>query len=229
MATTVRFFQRCLIISLLAAASWSAARAEAAALPVTVYLFTAQGCLHCRQEKDFLDRLEQTCPGVKVVVLELTESQENQALFARVAKKLQAKMAVVPFTVIGEQFLVGWQDSETTGKTIEELILKAQSQNWPDVVAALRDAAAAHPPPEAAVLTERLTLPLVGAIELRHLSIVVLTVIIAALDGFNPCAMWVLVFLIGLLLGMGDRRKMWVLGSVFIAASGLVYLLFMTA
>jgi len=41
--------------------------------------------------------------------------------------------------------------------------------------------------------------------------------------------MWVLIFLINLLLGLNDRRKMWILGSAFIIASGAVYFLFMTA
>ena len=58
-----------------------------------------------------------------------------------------------------------------------------------------------------------------GEIEIKYLSLGLVTLIIGLLDGFNPCAMWVLVFLINLLLGMADRRKMWILGSVFIAAS----------
>jgi hypothetical protein len=41
--------------------------------------------------------------------------------------------------------------------------------------------------------------------------------------------MWALVFLIGLLLGMENRKRRWLLGSVFIFASGLVYFLFMAA
>jgi hypothetical protein len=71
--------------------------------------------------------------------------------------------------------------------------------------------------------------PLLGDVELRRLSLPALTVLLAALDGFNPCAMWALVFLIGLLLGMRDRARMWVLGSAFIATSAFVYFLFMVA
>lgn len=64
---------------------------------------------------------------------------------------------------------------------------------------------------------------------LGALSLPALTVLPAALDGFNPCAMWMLVFLIGLMLGMRDRVRMWTLGAVFIAASAFVYFLFMAA
>ena len=49
------------------------------------------------------------------------------------------------------------------------------------------------------------------------------------LDGFNPCAMWVLLFLISLLLGMENKKRMWILGSAFIVASASVYFLFMSA
>ena len=70
---------------------------------------------------------------------------------------------------------------------------------------------------------------MVGEIEIKYLSLGLVTLIIGLLDGFNPCAMWVLVFLINLLLGLEDRRKMWIFGGTFIAASGLIYFLFMTA
>ncbi len=35
--------------------------------------------------------------------------------------------------------------------------------------------------------------------------------------------MWVLVFLLGLLAGMKDRRRMWLLGGAFVVTSALVY------
>jgi hypothetical protein len=71
--------------------------------------------------------------------------------------------------------------------------------------------------------------PFIGEIRTTDLSLPVLTVVLGALDGFNPCAMWVLVFLIGLLVGMQDRFRMWTLGTAFIAGSALVYFLFMAA
>lgn len=44
------------------------------------------------------------------------------------------------------------------------------------------------------------------------------------IDGFNPCAMWTLFILLGFLLTMEDKRKRWLIGGVFIASSGLIYL-----
>lgn len=72
-------------------------------------------------------------------------------------------------------------------------------------------------------------LPLIGDVMTASVSLPVLTILLGALDGFNPCAMWTLVFLISLLLGMRDRRRMWILGFAFIIASASVYFIFMSA
>jgi hypothetical protein len=48
-------------------------------------------------------------------------------------------------------------------------------------------------------------------------------------DGFNPCAMWVLIYLISLMAGLQDQRKIWWLVGTFVLTSGILYFLFMTA
>lgn len=76
---------------------------------------------------------------------------------------------------------------------------------------------------------QKISVPFFGDIDPMVVSLPVLTVVIGLLDGFNPCAMWALIFLISLLLGMKDKRRRWILGTAFILTSGLVYFLFMTA
>lgn len=78
-------------------------------------------------------------------------------------------------------------------------------------------------------IPETVNLPLLGEASLANFSLPGLTVVFGLLDGFNPCAMWTLIFLITLLLGMQDRKRMWILGSAFIIASGAVYYAFMAA
>ena len=41
--------------------------------------------------------------------------------------------------------------------------------------------------------------------------------------------MWVLIFLVGLLVGIQDRMRMWILGSAFLLTSGFVYFGFLAA
>jgi len=72
-------------------------------------------------------------------------------------------------------------------------------------------------------------LPLVGEIDAREFSLPLLAVVLGLVDGFNPCAMWVLVYLISLIVSLNDRKKIWVLVGSFVAASGILYFLFMTA
>jgi len=198
---------------------------------VKVYLFWAQGCPHCLREKEFLENLSRRDEGIMVVALEVTGSQENLALLKKVGAALQAEVSGVPVTVVGNRYLIGWHDGATSGQALQKAIREAREQDLPDVVAILTPTPSPAPGPLVAgkPLPEKLHLPFFGDLDLKYVSLGLLTVIIALLDGFNPCAMWALVFLINLLLGMEDRKKMWLLGGSFIVVSGLVYFLFMTA
>jgi glutaredoxin len=77
--------------------------------------------------------------------------------------------------------------------------------------------------------SRKVNIPLFGDIDIGKFSLPILTMILGFLDGFNPCAMWTLLFLISLLLGMKDRKKMWILGTAFIISSSAVYFIFMAA
>jgi hypothetical protein len=56
-----------------------------------------------------------------------------------------------------------------------------------------------------------------------------MTVLIAGMDAFNPCAFFVLLFLLSLLVHQQDRRRMALIGGVFVLFSGLMYFAFMAA
>jgi hypothetical protein len=125
----------------------------------------------------------------------------------------------------------GYLDDATTGAAIRARALECAARGCSDSVAALRDQRTPPAPagPRGPPLPEALTLPLIGELRLRELSLPAVTVALAAFDGFNPCAMWTLVFLLGLLVGMHDGRRRWLLGGAFLVASAAVYLLFLTA
>lgn len=74
---------------------------------------------------------------------------------------------------------------------------------------------------------KNITLPILGTVDVYSFSLPILTVVMGLLDGFNPCALWTLLFLISLLLGMENRKRMWILGTTFIIASASVYFIFM--
>ncbi|MDH5299337.1 MAG: hypothetical protein OEV91_10000 [Desulfobulbaceae bacterium] len=76
---------------------------------------------------------------------------------------------------------------------------------------------------------ETVTMPWLGEARLSDFSLPLLAVTLGLIDGFNPCAMWALVYLISLIAGIADRRKIMLLVGSFVAASGILYFLFMTA
>ncbi|MFY9314435.1 MAG: hypothetical protein WAO95_02610 [Burkholderiales bacterium] len=206
-------FARTLAALILALLAFAAASQPQQRVELT--LFWAEGCPHCEREIEFLKRLEASEPRLRVHYLEVSRDAANQSAFAAAVRKLALEEPAVPLTLVGEAALVGYATDETSGAELRRLIGLCLAGRCPD---ASRTAA-----PQA------VSVPLLGTIRTADVSLPVLTVILAALDGFNPCAMWVLVFLIGLLVGMQDRFRMWTLGTAFIAGSALVYFLFMAA
>jgi thiol-disulfide isomerase/thioredoxin len=199
--------------------------------PINLYFFWSHGCPHCEREKIFLKKLEEKYPRLKIHSLEVTASKDNLELLHRVGTHFNLTIPGVPVTVVGEEYLIGWHDEPSTGQVLEAAVQKALARETPDLVAALIPAPVPSVPPAPApqAIPDTITVPLWGEVRLKQLSLGLLTILFGALDGFNPCAMWVLVLLLGLLLGMENVRRRWILGSVFIAASALVYFLIMCA
>jgi hypothetical protein len=162
--------------------------------------------------------------------LEVSGDGRNLALLQEVGRRLQVEIAGVPFTVVGRDYFVGWQANETSGAAVAAAVQKNLGNPGFDVVAEVLAATPpSTPPPGTKLIPARIKVPLLGELETRALSLSLLTVLIGALDGFNPCAMWVMILLLGFLLGMEDNKKRWILGSAFVVASAAVYFLIMVA
>jgi len=233
---------------LLALIIGSAARvAVHAAVPsadrgIEVHIYSQPGCPYCQRAKAFL-RQEQTRRSWLTVIDHDIQTDAGALLeFEALIKKLQIEKPGVPLIVIGGTFVVGFDLPRTTGAdliAVAERCRFAPCRNLrAEAVAQVEPQAQgtragtkndAHSRQDRQRLPESITLPLFGSVKTQALSLPVLTVVLAAVDGFNPCAMWVLVFLIGLLLGMTNRTKMWALGAAFLLTSGVVYFLFLSA
>ena len=206
-----------------------------AAEPVRLYLFYGDGCPHCAKEEEFLPSLKIKFPQLEISSFEVWSNDKNAELMSRVASELKVSRAGVPLTVIGRQAVVGFGEAETTGAEIESLVADAYSVgDYEDVVARvlagesdfLADQQTNNPEsPEA----DKKIKSIFGEFNLKDLSLPALTVLIGALDSLNPCAMWVLLFLISLLFGLDNRNKMWLLGGTFIFASAAAYFVFLAA
>jgi hypothetical protein len=201
---------------------------------VDVYLFWALGCPHCERADAFLGRLQQEEPRLRVHRLEVSRDARNRTAFLRLAERRRVTDPVVPLVVVGDRVVEGYLDDASTGAELRTLVRDCLASACADAVALLlaggeAGPASADPPASGRALPESVRVPLLGEVQLRTLSLPALTVALGAVDGFNPCAMWTLVFLIGLLVGMPDRARRWTLGVAFVVASALVYYLIMAA
>jgi cytochrome c biogenesis protein CcdA len=212
--------------------------------PIEVYLFWQHGCPHCERQIELVAELEATEADVRAHFLELGEAA-NRRLYREVARRLGMTQLSVPLTVIGDMALVGATAGLPLSQSVEGRIAYCRRTGCPDTVASLADTvglvadreaalAAATAAPGAPSLAPGANprgyrVPLFGEVDLTTLSLPVLTVLLAAIDGFNPCAMWVLVFLIGLLLGLQDRARRWALGGAFLLTTAVVYYLVIAA
>ncbi|MCK5510723.1 hypothetical protein KAI65_04260 [Candidatus Parcubacteria bacterium] len=218
---------------------------------INLYFFYGDGCPHCEKEEVFLKKLAQENENIKIYYYETWHNKENQDFLAELGRELDIVIRGVPILIIGDQTVTGYYNDEITGKKIKDIINEYAKTGCDDVVASViygedipvacthgcdaNDSECIHDCGCSADLNNdqknnnTVAVPLLGEINPQNFSLPVLTVIMAAIDGFNPCAMWVLLFLINLLFNMKNKFKMWTLGSAFLISSAAVYYLFLAA
>ena len=188
---------------------------------VTIYFFYSSACPHCKKENKYLDTLLEERKDIVIKRYEVTSSSTNSKYLINVKERLGVTSEGVPFTVIGDHYYQGFSDGIGTkikrttydylGIDIDENYFKDDDNNKKKE-------------------TEKdnsFELPLLGKVDAKKISIPLVAVVLGLIDGFNPCAMWVLLFLISMLLNMKDRKKMWILGFTFLFTSAFIYFLAM--
>jgi len=191
---------------------------------VNLYLFHSETCSHCQAEIEYLKELESEYDNLKVHLYEINNHKSNQEKMVKVKEKLKIDSPNVPFTVIGNYYYIGYSDGIRDG--IKELVEKYSNEPEINMVKPILEDKEL---PDVEMLNGEIkTINIFGKqVNPAKLSLPVLSIVLGALDGFNPCAMWVLIFLISMLFNMKNRKKMWCLGITFLFTSALVYLLFM--
>jgi glutaredoxin len=174
--------------------------------PADVEVFTRPGCPWCAVAERFLDDLGRERPDLRIVVLDVQKDPEARArLRALAAEQGVTGVGVLAF-LVGGRLIVGFRGVGTTGAEIRALLARA-------------------PPADA----DAVALPLLGRVSAHDLGLPAFTAALGLVDGFNPCAMWVLLFVLSLLVNLHDRAKMLAIGGTFVAVSGLAYFAFMAA
>jgi glutaredoxin len=185
---------------------------------VSIQLFYGEGCPHCEKANIFLESLEEKYNSNQAVVIyetfEVYNNQENQEKMLETANSLGAEVKGVPFIVVGNTYFMGYGSDESTGLEITKVVTSFLEKSSDTEVEQIDD-------------SKTISLPIIGTISPKSVSLPFFTILVALIDGFNPCAMWTLVFLISLLVGMKNKKRMWTLGILFIATSALVYFVFL--
>lgn len=202
---------------------------------INIHFFHQNGCGHCEAAQEFFDEYLETNKDVKLYEYNISNNKKNYKLYQEAQVAISKKSSGVPFIAIGNQAIVGFGTKYTTGEDIINIVEHYRKNNYRDFVGevTLKEDEPSNEPSdepssiEEEYIPEKIHVPILGKINPQEVSLPLLAIIIGFVDGFNPCAMWILIFLISMLFGMKGRKKMWILGLTFIFVSGFVYFLFM--
>jgi hypothetical protein len=193
-----------------------------------IYFFHAEGCIICSTESDYLDELEASDPDLVIHRYEIAFSPENQAMLKEIEEILNISIKSTPSLVIGRKVIVGFTKNSTEAN-IESSLKYFRDNNGKDVIGELLGFVKPGSGVDINIDNGIIKLPFFGEVNAKTISLPLLAIVLGTLDGFNPCAMWVLLLLISMLFHLEQSWKRWFLGSIFLLTTALMYLTFMVA
>ncbi len=184
---------------------------------VHLHFFWTEACAHCQRALPFVRELVGEHPWVVLHEGQLDRDPEASRRYAALAMEVGQEARSVPAFIACGELRTGYDDRETSG-----VLLEAWLQGCREAVG--RGAAVTRGAPPAPA-----PLPLLADVDVEALPLPLLTLLLAGLDAFNPCAFFVLLVLLSLMLHSGSRARMLLVGGTFVLFSGLLYFLFMAA
>ena len=186
---------------LVAAAEGAQSTAEKRVLEV----FVRDGCPHCAEAKLFLPKFASEHPELEIIYRAVDQDVNARDDLVRYSKNAGIWPPGVPTLVIDGRVLVGFKNAESTGPALEALVAQSLTES------------------------KQVETKLFGTLSVSRLGLPLFTLAMGLLDGFNPCAMWALFFLLSMLVHMQDRKRMALVAGTFVLVSGAVYYAFMAA
>ncbi|MEM4554953.1 MAG: hypothetical protein QXT25_03840, partial [Candidatus Anstonellaceae archaeon] len=181
------------------------------------HFFYLSSCPHCHEQMNTLHSVLQEKFNLSIAYHEVSMPSKNE-LFEKVRVAFNSP-ASVPVTLVGNKTFSGY--SKKTGEEITKAVEECIKSGCPDPLADLSG--------QLKQSQYIYNIPFIGEVDGRTASLPVLAAVLGLIDGFNPCAMWVLVYLISLTMTMNDKRRVFLVVGSFVFASGVLYFLFMTA
>lgn len=178
-----------------------------------IHIFIQQSCKHCRELEKFIN--EKKLKNVYNINYHDLANKDDFDLLSKYAYIHDISLGSIgtPMIFTKTNYLIGFENSEDKKKQVIDL-LENNIKNTSDKEGNYK---------------KTLKIPFFGEIKLFDLSLPALTILVGLADGFNPCAMWVLVYLLSITITLGDKKKIWFLVGSFVLSSGILYYLFMTA
>lgn len=198
---------------------------------VNVYIFYGKECPHCEAALKYLTSIEKKY-DLNIVKYEVWHDTKNQEIMKDIGEYLDFNVRGVPFVIIDNTPISGFMENNTE-ETYRYHIKQASKDSFYDDVGVKLGVVKEEKKTTSKKSTTvnknefMFNVPLIGKVNLKNMSLPIVSIVLGLIDGFNPCAMWVLLFLISTLIGMKDKKRLWILGLTFLITSSLVYLLFM--
>lgn len=175
---------------------------------VNFYLFKGEGCPHCADEEKWLQDIKKEYKDyVNFYEFEVWYDENNSKMMEKAKEIFDFSGPGVPFTVIGDKYYSGFSDSIGTmmENTINDYLNTEINDDF----------------------NKKIDIPILGKVNIKNSSLGIIAIVLGFVDGFNPCAMWILLFLINMFLGTKDKKKSWILGFTFLVISAFIYFLSM--
>ena len=214
---------------------------------VKIEYFGRKDCKNCANLEKFLKELSAKRYDFEYVEHKIDKSKEEKAFFDETTSKLKLVKGT-PIIYIDGHIIQGFNTADTTGKEIESLINSAKAK---DKILTLKEylesGQAGNVSSNGAVCTGDtvcevpgltkgaenqvlVNIPIINkTVDLTNYSLFTMSLILGTIDGFNPCAMWVLVLFLTALIAVGNKIKMFRVAGLFIFAEAAMYFFILNA
>lgn len=202
----------------------------------SISVFVRENCARCQEEEKFLDKLAKENPTVTVFYYDLADPAKSD-LFNKLTQNYGLAKGT-PVTLVRDKLFQGYDNEKTTGKLINDIVTTAAGPNLTFEEIASGDNRVEVLSSIAQFCSEELgeicatdsplnlTIPFTDIkIDIGELSLFSLAAVLGLVDGFNPCALWVLIMFLVILSQAESRRRMLEYAGLFIVAEAVMYYL----
>jgi hypothetical protein len=191
-----------------------------------------EGCLNCDKAKEFLNKLQNLQPQLKINIRDVRKEPAALELLKRMTQNQgDDALLAYPAFVVGGQLIIGFTEEDNTAQQIlDNLPLTHAASDVIENCESGKEPGCSLIPPSPVTKPENISISLFGhTVPLVRIGLPLFTLTMGLLDGLNHGSTWVLILLVSLLAPMKDRISMLSIAGTFIAVQGLIYFILMAA